>query len=516
MKGPYLLSILFTLLLVANGHAQTTQDSTIIETNKSRFANKELKGLVLDIDKQTALPYANIYVLHKSEGAISNENGYFSIDISDPDKTDTICFQYIGYKSKKVLIGQLDTSSVIYLKEEIYNLSETLIFGNPPDPVSIVKKVLKNKESNYQQTTCVRQTFIRERDIADFDSFSLNYKKSTIPELNREALQLFEEKIPKHTTSYTDFLGNIYITKNQEDSVKLKVDPIRTVSLKEKDIDELEQFDTIFENLFTTTEENEYWKFKSGIFSQKIDKTPENPEPVKDTLDENKRKLSYFGRGIESHLGYSLLDNKNQWEFLHETGRYTYSLTGGTSFNGEDVYIIDFKPEDNGLYVGRMYISVNTFALIRADYEYAPGKIGHDVHLLGIGYTETQFSGSIYFEKKGSNYILKYFSKKAGTKVSVNRNLEISKKRKRVLFDKELMDFDIEMDISVRSENSIEYYVLDDREISDSLYEDFKQQEYMDVIYVDQFDDKLWSGFSIIEPTRQMKEYKKQDVNFNE
>ena len=502
MKRIYLLSTLITLIQVINVHAQP-----------AHCANNELNGLVLDMDKQTALPYANIYILHKNKGAISNENGYFSIDISDLAKTDTLNFQYIGYKSKKVLIGQFDTSTVIYLKEEIYNLSETLIFGNPPDPVSIVKKVLKNKESNYQNTTCVRQTFIRERDMADFDSFRLNYKKSTIPELNREALQLFEENMPKHTTSYTDFLGNIYLTKNQEDSVRIKVDPIRTVSLKEKDIAELEKFDTIFENLFTTTEEDEYWKLKTGIFSQKIDKTPENTEPVKDTLDENKRKLLHFGRGIESHLGYSLLINKDQWEFLYQTGKYTYNLAGGTSFSGEDVYIIDFKPEDNGLYVGRMYISVNSFALIRADYEYAPGKFGHDVHLLGIGYTETQFSGSIYFEKKGNNYTLKYFSKKAVTKVSLNRNLEISKKRKRALFDKELMDFDIGLDLSVRSENSIEYYVLDDREITENQYVDFKQQDYMDVIYVDQFNDELWSGFSIIEPTKQMKEYRKQKVN---
>jgi hypothetical protein len=34
-------------------------------------------------------------------------------------------------------------------------------------------------------------------------------------------------------------------------------------------------------------------------------------------------------------------------------------------------------------------------------------------------------------------------------------------------------------------------------------------------IYVDQFDDNLWSGYSIIEPTKRMKEYKKQ-AEFNQ
>ena len=46
-----------------------------------------------------------------------------------------------------------------------------------------------------------------------------------------------------------------------------------------------------------------------------------------------------------------------------------------------------------------MYISTETYALIRADYDYAPDKTGRDIHLLGIGYTENQFSGSIFFEK---------------------------------------------------------------------------------------------------------------------
>jgi hypothetical protein len=89
--------------------------------------------------------------------------------------------------------------------------------------------------------------------------------------------------------------------------------------------------------------------------------------------------------------------------------------------------------------------------------------------------------------------------------------VEISKKRSRALFDKELMDFDIGLDIVVEMENSAEYLVLDDQEISETEFRNFTQPEFMDIIYVDQFDDSLWSGYSIIEPTKRMKEYKKQD-----
>ena len=514
MKSVFLLSTLIILISFVNGHSQTTQDSIIIETTKN--AKAQLKGLVLDIDKQTALPYTNIYVLHKNKGVISNEKGHFSINISDLDKTDTLRFQYIGYKTKNITIGQFDTSSVVYLKEEIINLSEILIFGSTPNPVSIVKNVLKNKDSNYKKTTSKKYTFIRERDISHIDKINLNYKKSSISDLNREMIALVEEKMPKLYTSFTDFLGYLYFTKNQDDSITLKIDPIRTVSLKEKDIAELEQLESIFKNIFANTEENEYWKIKSGIFSQKIDIDDENDEPKKDSLIENQRKLYFFSRKTESQLFYSLLENKKQWEFLHNTGKYKYTLAGGTSVNGEDVYIIDFTPKKNGKYIGRMYISLNTFALIRADYEYAPGKTGRDIHLFGIGYTENQFSGSIYFEKKDSNYRLKYFSYKTGANASFDRNLSLLKKRKRFFFDKKLNEIKVGINLSVKSEESIEYLVLDDMEISDKQFAGFTQQENMEIIYIDQFDDKLWRGFLIIEPTKQMKEYKKQEVNYTE
>jgi len=503
MKRKHFLSTFLFLVLVFTSVAQPVNNQ-----------KREIHGSVVDSATHAPLLYTSIYVANHNKGVISNENGLFSLDVSGMSNTDTICFHYIGYKTICFPVGLLDTNAVIYLPEDIYDLNETLVFGNAPDARWIVKKVTENKEMNYQPATRVGQTFIRYRNITDFKTFRLIYKGSTIPDLGEEELKLLEDKIPKYTTSYTDFLGKIYRTKNKEDSVRLKVDPVRTVELKEKEIDELRQFETLFETLVSETGEDEYWKVKTGVLSEKIDKPEPDTVPRKDTLNENKRKLEYFSKGIEGRLSYSGLDDRNRWEFLYQTGRYEYSLLGGTTVNGEDVYIIDFTPKNSGLYLGRLYISVETYALIRADYEYAAGKIGRDIHLLGIGYTENQFDGSISFEKKNGNYVLKYFSTRTGTTGSINRDVEISKKRSRALFDKELMDFDIGLEIVVEMENSAEYLVLDDREISETEYRNFTQPEFMDIIYVDQFDDNLWNGYSIIEPTRRMKEYKKQAVEY--
>ena len=61
----------------------------------------------------------------------------------------------------------------------------------------------------------------------------------------------------------------------------------------------------------------------------------------------------------------------------------------------------------------------------------------------------------------------------------------------------------------VSEEYTFEILVLKYNEISNSQFRDFKQKEFVKLVYVDQFDDQLWKGYSIIEPTKQMREYKK-------
>lgn len=519
MKRIILISTLITLMIVVDANSQTLQYPTITETSDSSYYNNVITGVVLDIDRQIALPYTNIYVLHRNKGVISNEKGHFSINIDGLDNADTIRFQYIGFKTQSITIGELDTFSIISLKEEIINLSEALIFGSTPNARSIVKKVLQYKDSNYRKITSKNQTFIRERSTSEFDKVTLDLKKSSITQLDENMIKLVEEKIPRKTISYTDFLGNIYHSQNQDDSLKLKIDPIRVVSLKEKDIADLDRIEKVFEDVFKDINEKEYWKVKSGIFGQKID-NDEFDEPKKDSLQldsirKNNRRLYYLRYKVENQLEFSLMDDKKQWEFLHSTGKYNYTLVGGASVVGEDVYIIDFTPRSGGKYIGRMYISLSTYALIRADYDYAEGKTGRDIHLLGIGYTENQSSGSIYFEKKDDHYVLKYFSQKTGINFSFDRNVALLKKRKRFLFDKKLNEIKVGFSISANVEESIEYLVLDYEEISHEQFADFEQKKHMDIIYVDKFDNELWKDFSIIEPTQQMREYRKQEVDFD-
>ena len=229
-----------------------------------------------------------------------------------------------------------------------------------------------------------------------------------------------------------------------------------------------------------------------------------------DSLHKNQQKLRYYRRALFNEMKYPLLSDKKDWEFLYKTGKYKYTLAGGIRVNGEDVYLIDFEPDDAGIFKGRLFVAAHTYALIRADYEYAPGKEGTDFHMFSVGYSENYFSGSIYFEKVNGHYVLKYFSQKTGTAVNFDRNIILLKKRKRFLFDKTLKELKIGLKIAVNSESSVEMLVLNRKKIPQKEFDNFKQKKYMDITYVDQFDDSLWKGYSIIAPTQCMKDYKKQ------
>ena len=133
------------------------------------------------------------------------------------------------------------------------------------------------------------------------------------------------------------------------------------------------------------------------------------------------------------------------------------------------------------------------------------------MHLLGIGYTENYFKASILFEKNKGSYQLKYFSKETGDIANIERALSLLKKKERFTFDKTLQEISTDIKVRVNNKESVEVLVLDQKEISHTQFVNFKQKERMPVIYVDQFSDKLWQGFSTIEPTKQMREYKKQN-----
>ena len=508
MKLILSISIFFLFAVQNTLFAQANIDEIRTELIQINSKTSELQGLVLDKNKQVVLPFTNIVFLHKNNGTISNENGYFTVNSGLLNQTDTISIQYMGYKNFNITLADFRKNPVIYLEENIFSLNEIFVFGTEPNAEEIIENIIEQKDKNYKSLNTKTKVFIRQRDVDDINSFSLKFKKSSFKSINKKINKLIEKQLPKHSSSFTDFLGYLYQQEKGLDTINIKIKPIQMVALKGEEID-YTQLESIFEKLFNNTDEKEYWKIKSGLLSTKIEINEEDSvlaDSVK--LKDNEMHLYSYQYNIENAYNYITFKDESQWEFLYKTGRYNYSIVGGTMVDGEEVYIIDFEPDGSGMYKGRVFVSITTNALIRADYEYAPNKSGTNVHLLGVAYNENKFKASIYFEKKEDVYRLKYFSLKQGIVVGVNRDIALIKKKERFLFDKKLHEYKVRLKMKQTSEQYIEMLVLDENKITTKQYKNYIPKEKMQVLYVKQFDDNLWNDFSIIAPTKQMKDYR--------
>ena len=475
-----------------------TSTSAQIDTSFSTIPI--LNGTILN-ENNIPLPYVNVISMNTGKGTISNENGDFSIDINSLNDTNTIRFQCIGYKTQDQRIINLKSNSIILLSEYIYNLDEILILSTSQDPENIVKNILKNKELNYNSITKKEQIFVRERSTKKILKLKLDYDKNNISEITPEMLQLVEKNSPKDNQSYSDILSNVYIKESE-----LKFNPIKIVELKKEKNEELKNIGETFKKLLENTKKDEYWRIKTGILGKKIPST-NNDSLESDTS--NTKSISIYKNTIKNYLGFATFKDKEQWEFLYKTNKYNFEIIGGTTMNSENVYVIDFSPKEKGLLQGRLYISIETFALIRADYKYAPNKLGKEMYMLGWGFSQTNFSGSIYFEKDMNKYNLKYFSFQNTKKISVERQIALQKMKKRLLINKKLKEIKIGVDMLMEINEAIELLVIDQVKISDIVFDNFIDKKHVDVDYVNKFDKNLWRNHNIIEPTQKMKEYKK-------
>ena len=484
MKRLFIL-IVSLLILSLNSNAQ----SNLISSYK-------LNGKVLT-ENNNPIAYVNIILLENGKGSISNQNGDYAIDISSIDDTNTIRFQCIGYNTIEYKFERLKRNPKVLLSENVYKLDEILVLGSTPDVRKIVKSILNNKKKNYNNATKKQKVFYRERSSGKILNLKLNSKKNDISEITPEILKIVENKIPKHTQSYADLLSNLYNKKSE-----FKFEPIMAVKLEGEKIEELKSFNRILKNLIKDTEEKEYWQIKTGLLKYKI------PSSENDSSDTESMKR-YYKRKIKSDIDFVTFKDKKRWDFLYKIDKYNFEIIGGTKVNDESVYIIEFTPKEEGLFEGKLYVSIETSALIRADYKYAIDKTGLNIQIFGFGMTQTDFVGSIYFEKNKDTYNLKYFSFQNDSKFNVNRKISLQKKKKQVFFNKKINEIKLDVDLTIERQESIELLVIDKAYISDIQFDQFVEKNDINITYVDQFDNTLWKNHITIEPTQNMRKYKK-------
>lgn len=90
---------------------------------------KIISGKVLNFENNEPLAYVNIGIKNKTVGTVSNENGLFKLSLNDKvTSKDTIIFSYIGFKTEKYLVSELNkTKKPILLLPKNMELDEVVV-----------------------------------------------------------------------------------------------------------------------------------------------------------------------------------------------------------------------------------------------------------------------------------------------------------------------------------------------------------------------------------------------------
>ena len=90
------------------------------------FAQQSVTGKVTDAADGQGVPGANVVVKGTTTGAITNREGNYTIDVSDPEAV--LQFSYIGYLTQEILVAGL-TQIDVELREDIQSLDEVVVIG---------------------------------------------------------------------------------------------------------------------------------------------------------------------------------------------------------------------------------------------------------------------------------------------------------------------------------------------------------------------------------------------------
>nr|MCU0322642.1 carboxypeptidase-like regulatory domain-containing protein [Chitinophagaceae bacterium] len=119
-----------------------------------------INGKVTD-EQNTPLLSVSIRLQKSGIGTISNQSGFFKINIPQSIQQDTVLFSSIGYASKKIAVSDLSLSKInfVQLISKTQILEEVIV--KSVDPLTIIQTAINNIPINYLNTPHVSHGFYR-------------------------------------------------------------------------------------------------------------------------------------------------------------------------------------------------------------------------------------------------------------------------------------------------------------------------------------------------------------------
>jgi len=477
----------------------------------NKLYGQDISGKVIDEETQEPIPYVSIK-LNDQNGVISNEEGNFSITISEQNsENDSIYFSSIGYTTKALLV-QKATDIIISLKPEILELSSVYLTGKKLTAEEIIEKVEDNIESNYVINTTKSRFFMRESFKQYYKKLKFNYKKSSIKEISKGLIDSMVNSIPKRTRYYNETLGDYYA--NDERNYK-KLDIIKTSKLYNKNQEvSFEDLQKKFMKVLNdNVKKDSYLKIKSGFFGTKIGvDSIVNSSKNLDKIEKEYEQKNYFNarkKSINELIGNVFYDDDSDINVIHNSSRYKFTKEDYVYLDGELVYVISFTPKRSEDIKGKLYINTDDFAIMRLDYKNVKPVYDKIFNMLGVNLNHVRYQGTMIFTKLDDNtyYSLEYLSHENGRSLRLDRPLTIIEKNKHVKGRRKQNELKLQMNFNIIDKVKRELVVFSEEKISPNEFTKVSEKKAVNVKYFSSYNPNFWKGYNIIEPNQAIKEF---------
>ncbi|WP_459210323.1 carboxypeptidase-like regulatory domain-containing protein [Aquimarina rhabdastrellae] len=200
-----------------------------------------VKGLVLD-EEQRPLVYANVGVLHKDIGTVTNAQGEFSIYLDATlHKEDTLKISFLGHQPYKIGLKSLQKEQLntIVLSKEIETLetvilrpknTKTYTTGNEKINTSrAVNFAITNKKNQNLGAAIGRKFKLKNKKPSELTAFSFYINKNTFEEITfRINIYALEGDKPLKKINKSNILTKA--NKNQKGWIDVDLTPYEIIT----------------------------------------------------------------------------------------------------------------------------------------------------------------------------------------------------------------------------------------------------------------------------------------------
>ncbi|WP_121665298.1 carboxypeptidase-like regulatory domain-containing protein [Mesonia aquimarina] len=492
---------------------------------------QSVTGTLIDEKTKTTIPFANVQI-GKNYGVITNQEGKFNINIRDFSENDSLTFSSLGYEKKSIAIKDFQGDKV-YLQENVNELDDVLLMDRKLTAEEVMQRVNENISKNYGNPLMKFSIFHRVKNSTTPGKLKFDIKKADfIPkETLREFNDNMEQLAAKAKGTTTSFFNAdlVEVAVRDEDSLKLSVKKATELINEKKDNSMSVLLGDVIEQIGKKIKSSNTFKVRTGIIpiGDSVDLSSSFMNEKKDSIDSvSTQSLRYkysnllkddpFHRpegGFEIAIGGTGSGSGVIFNHITEVDDYEYKIEDISTFNGEFIYVISFKPDSGffgggGKYIGKIYVSTETFAVVKTDYELDEGEHGKKFNmkfLLGIKFVENEKSGTVIFQRdEKDKYVPKYMRTSGKMYAFADRSF-VFKENDENKDDRIKLKFKFTMEFDNAYTN--EYLFVDPTSISSEEFDAFQENLGVPVEKTAKYNPETWKDYNIIAPTEDIEEY---------